>query len=244
MIDHANIRNELLKFGKEIDPMELFPVVTPEAFGFAVRDPYAFCISTALDRGTKADIIWTIPYDISQYLGHLDVWQINKMSLGDLTLMFSNLPRKPRYINDAPRTVKELTFKIADRYQGDATLIWEGRTAREVNRFFQSLYGVGPGIANMAVLLIEKAYGVRFSDLDRRTMDIKPDVQTKRVLYRLGIASEQSENAAIKAARELNPSYPGDVDAPLWIIGRKWCLVGNPRCDKCAVRTVCPKILP
>lgn len=37
----------------------------------------------------------------------------------------------------------------------------------------------------MAVLLIERAFDIRFPDVDRSAMDIKPDVHTMRVLYRL-----------------------------------------------------------
>ena len=93
----------------------------------------------------------------------------------------------------------------------------------------------------MSVLLIEKAYNIRFSDLDRKKMDIKPDVHTIRVLYRLGISKELSEKAAIEAARKMNPKYPGQLDAPLWNIGRSWCFARKPDCVHCPVETVCQK---
>ena len=47
------------------------------------------------------------------------------------------------------------------------------------------VYGVGNGISNMAVRLIESMYDFRFPDLDYSRMDIKPDVHTTRVLYKL-----------------------------------------------------------
>lgn len=94
----------------------------------------------------------------------------------------------------------------------------------------------------MSVLLIEKAYGIRFSDMDRRTMEIKADVHTMRVLYRLGMSAERSESAAIAAARRMNPDYPGEIDAPLWVIGRNWCLNYHPQCRKCPMAPVCQKI--
>ena len=73
-------------------------------------------------------------------------------------------------------------------------------------------------------------------------MDIKPDVHTTRVFYRLGFISEPSEDSAVKAARRLNPEYPGALDAPAWIIGRRWCTRWNPDCSGCPLNTVCPKI--
>lgn len=93
----------------------------------------------------------------------------------------------------------------------------------------------------MAVLLIERTYGIRFSDLDHRYIDIKPDVHTMRVLYRLGVALAQNETQAINAAKRLNPDYPGEIDAPLWLIGRNWCVPGTPRCEECPLVNVCPQ---
>jgi len=238
----VKITEALLEFGKSIDPKELFPVVIPEAASFVLGNPYAFCLATSLDRGTKAEIIWSIPYDIFRELGHLDPFKINKMPIDSLTALFSRLPRKPRYINDAPRTVKELTDMIVRDFNGDASLIWTGKRASFVKNMFQSIHGVGPGISNMAPLLIEKAYSIRFSDLDRTRMDIKADVNTVRVLYRLGYSKESTEKAAIEAARSMHPEYPGELDAPLWIIGRNWCYASNPNCSKCQMEDNCQKV--
>ncbi len=232
-------RDKLIELGKEQDPGYLFPVVIPEAGDFALSNPYAFTIATCLDRGTKSEIIWTIPYDIKQELGHLDPFIIDQMSLDELTDLFARLPRKPRYVNDAPRTVKELTRLVVHSFGGDASQFWERKSSDHVRSLFQAIFGVGPGIASMALLLIERAYGLRFNDLDRRNMDIKPDVHTTRILHRLGVASSKSEKAAIEAARKLNPSFPGAIDAGLWYMGREWCFSKNPKCAECYLNLVC-----
>jgi endonuclease III len=237
------IARALLAFGATIHSYDLFPTVVPEAAAFATSDPYAFSIATCLDRGTKADIIWTIPFDMRSALGHLDPVRISTMSISQLGELFRRLPRRPRYVNDAPRTVTELTRIVVQKCGGDASRIWIGKSASQVKRTFISIYGVGPGIANMAVLLIERAFPVRFNDVDRPSMDIKPDVHTMRVLYRLGAPEMEAENAAIIAARRLNPSYPGELDAPLWLIGRRWCDRWTPRCTTCPVTKVCEKRL-
>lgn len=235
------IKEALLDYAQTIDSAVLFPALTPEAASFVVSDPYAFAIATCLDRGAKADVIWTIPYYIREYLGHLDPSRIYKMSIDDLTIMFERLPRKPRFVNDAPRTLSELTQIVVEEYDGDVTKIWTGKSAREVKRTFQSIHGVGNGIANMAVLLIEKAFPIRFNDLDRVRMDIKPDVHTMRVLYRLGVSDNLSEQEAIDAARFLSPEFPGAVDGALWYIGRSWCYATTPKCSACPVEFVCIK---
>jgi len=231
----------LLTYGRSIPPAALFPTVVPEAQGFALSDPYAFAIATCLDRGTPTEIIWTIPYDMHELLGHLDPYKIRELSLAGLSRLFARLPRRPRYVHAAPRTVYELTEMVCDEIQGDASRIWMGKNAAAVKRTFLRIHGVGPGIASMAVLLIEKAFAVRFDDLDRPGMDIKPDTKTKRVLYRLGVSSGEGEGDAVLAARRLHPAFPGALDAPLWRIGRGYCRVWNPECQNCPAADVCQR---
>jgi endonuclease III len=135
--------------------------------------------------------------------------------------------------------VKELSRLVVDRYGGDASRIWTDRSAADVKAAFRSLYGVGQGIADLAVLLLEDRYGLRFSDLDHRDVDIKADTHTRRVLHRLGVAADDSPGEAIAAARRLHPPYPGDLDAPLVTIGRTWCHPSNPDCRACPMANVC-----
>jgi endonuclease III len=82
---------------------------------------------------------------------------------------------------------------------------------------------------------------VRFDDLDRKRIDIKPDVHTRRVLYRLGMAVEENDQAALDAARMMNPDYPGALDGALWWIGREWCSASNPDCENCPMELSCVK---
>jgi len=171
----------------------------------------------------------------------LDPFKINRMSLEELETLFKRLPRHPRYVNDAPQTIKELTRIVVEDCGGDASRIWKGRTAIQVHQIFDSIHGVGPGIASMAVLLIEQAFPVRFED--RENMDIKPDVHTVRVLYRLGASHAMTTDAALEASRRMNPEFPGKVDGALWEIGRHWCHPTDPDCASCPVTSLCAKRL-
>lgn len=235
------IKEKLIAFGATIPTDELLPTVIPQAAPLVVTDPYAFSIATCLDRGTKADIIWTIPYDIKNDLGHLDPNQIYKMSLEELAALFARLPRKPRYVNDAPRTLQELTMIVVEECDGDAFNLWRGKSAAAVKRTFMSIHGVGSGIASMGVLLVEKTFGIRFADLDRPHMDIKPDVHTVRVLYRLGVSDAPTVDSTVQAARRLSPEFPGAVDGALWELGRRYCYASNPNCPGCPIRLECAK---
>ena len=234
------IASRLLELRDHVDSSYLFPTPEPKARMLIKENPFAFCAAVCLDRGTKADIIWTIPYWIQQRVGHFDPQRFYKLSLEEIRELFDALPKKPRYINAAPITFQDITRIVVEQFSGDAEAM--DRKASEVKETFLSVYGVGNGIANLALILIESAYGVTFSDLDHTQMDIKPDVHTTLVLYRLGVAPRIEQGAAIRAARILNPSYPAQVDTALWFIGREFCRPSNPVCFQCPMHDICPKV--
>jgi hypothetical protein len=205
----------LLDLGERIEPAELFPSIVPEAAQLVATDPYAFALATFLDRQMPAQIIWTIPYDLKTRLGHLDPYLIDRMSSQESLDLVRSLPRKPRYLLDAPRTIKDITRIVVAEFGGDASRIWVGRTGQQVRETFRRVHGVGPGISSMAPLLVEKAFGVEFTDLDRSGLDVKADVHVMWVLYRLGVTLAQIETAALEATRQMHPAYPGALDAPL-----------------------------
>jgi len=224
---------------RSIPSEKYFPTKDPEAAKLIVSDPYAFLIGCSLDRGTKAEIIWTIPYAIKRKIGHLDPHKVIYMTVSELRELFGSLEYRPRYINDAPFTVRDLTQIVVNEFGGVAAALWLRKRVSEVKRILLSIHGVGPGIANMTILLIEKAFPFRFPDLDRKVMDIKPDVHTRRILFRIGVSGAETDEAAISAARLLNPEFPGGLDGPLWWIGRNWCIASGPDCENCPISSVC-----
>lgn len=231
----------LLEFGKTINPQELFPVLQNGAASLIEDNPFAFALATVLDRGTKAEVIWTIPYYLQKEIGELNPEFFVGKTIDEIEKIFQRLPLKPRYMNDAPRTIKELSEIVVNEFNGDASEIWKNRNSKEVKTTFQRVHGVGPGISSMAVLLLERCFGIQFNDIDHRNMDVKPDIHVIRVFSRLGFISQLNEKEALKAARMLNPKYPGALDAPIWVIGRKWCTPDAPQCVHCPVNEVCPK---
>lgn len=242
-MDNNTQIKDILHSIKESYPREiLFPTQESGAFELIMNSPYAFCVAGCLDRGTKAEIIWTIPYWISKITGHFDPYKFYELSIQELSELLNQLPRRPRYINAAPRTFAEITALVVEKFEGKAERIWQNKSAIEVKRTFLSVYGVGSGIANMLVILIEDAFGETFKDLDRSNMDIKPDVHTMRVFYRLGLSAQIEEVEAIMAARTLNPEYPGKFDGPLWHTGKTWCHSSRPDCVACPLQNVCEKI--
>jgi len=234
---------KLLELRETINAADLVPVLVKEA-GFLIKnDPFAFILAAVLDRGTKAEIIWTIPYYIKEQLGTLQPSYFANATIDDLVEVIRRLPVKPRYTRDAPRTMQELSRIIVQEYSGQAQKIWENRTSKAVETTMRRVYGVGPGIASMITLLLERWFKVEFNDLDHRDMDVKADVHVIRVFNRIGFISESNSQAALLAARKLNPPYPGALDSATWMIGRKYCYATNPACYQCQVKDCCPKII-
>jgi len=242
MSPYQPILNALLQYKSIFDQEELTPAKTPEAVQLIHDNSFAFISACCLDRGTKAEIIWTIPYWISQQVGHYDPVRFYTLNLDQIASLFDKLPQKPRYTNAAPRTFQDICRIVVDDFEGNAENIWKNRQAVDVKRTLLSVFGVGSGIANMSLVLIEGLYHLTFSDLDYASMDIKPDVHTMRVLYRLGISAAMNEMEAIFAARKLSPTYPGLIDGPLWSIGRNWCHPTNPECSSCPLKEGCERI--
>ncbi len=240
MVDRQTILSALLSYKPSIAQEELTPALFPAATLLIHNNPFAFISACCLDRGTKAEVIWTIPYWISQEVGHFNPLRFHSMNLDEITTLFLHLPQKPRYMHDAPRTFSDISRIVVDQFAGFAENIWKDHRATEVKKVLLSVHGVGSGIANMTLVLLESAYGFTFIDHSR--MDIKPDVHTMRVLYRLGISAALSVEEAISAAQWLNPSFPGLIDGPLWSIGRKWCHPTNPQCMSCPLNSCCEKV--
>jgi len=236
-----SLTEALLEFNKHIAPKDLFVTLVPEAQELVLSDPFAFLTASVIDRGTKAEIIWTIPYYLRLQMGHLDASKINQMTEDDLKQIFQRIPYRPRYMHDAPRTIKEMTALVMNKFKGQAQLLWVDQSAKSIKRTLLQIHGVGEGIANMTILLIERAFGTHFDDMERRNLDIKPDVHTKRVLYRLGVSKDTSNSSTLEAASQLNPSFPGEIDGPLWLIGRRFCFPSNPVCVDCPVREYCER---
>ena len=59
----------LLEHGKLMPSETLIQALNPEASNFIKENDFAFIFACVLDRGTKAEIIWTLPYYIKEKTG-------------------------------------------------------------------------------------------------------------------------------------------------------------------------------
>lgn len=176
-------------------------------------------------------------------IGGLDFEKLSHMTANELEAILRQLPKKPRFPNEAAKTIVSLARLIFEEYGGDATLMWRGKPVSQVLQSLQQVYGVGPGIAHMTIriLIDEEQYQPPTGEL--RQIDIKPDVHVTRVFYRSGLSPSRDGQSCIEVARRLYPEFPGKLDWPAWEIGRKYCYESEPNCSECPLNDICAKKL-
>ena len=195
-----------------------------------LSDPFAFLVGASFDRGMLAGRAWEIPYQIKRK-GMLNPSILASMTDPDLESLIDSLPRRPRYgSKQGAKTLKDAAMLVME-FGGDAAAIWQEASPTEASRRLQTIYGVGSGIASMAIRILHDHLGM-FKGQENE-IEVKPDVHVMRVFKRTGLTLSESESEAVSAARRLNRRYPAELDWPAWIIGQEWCRPSNPNCPAC-----------
>jgi endonuclease-3 len=213
----------------------------PKADELLRQNQFSFLMAASIDRGARAESVWEIPHILKEKLGHLDPKVLSQFSIDQMETILRLLAKKPRYPRQAAQTIISLSKLVTDEFLGDASSIWCGKQPRQVTQTLEKIWGVGPGIAHMIVRILVDEYNYDPGREGLRQIDVKPDVQVRRVFYRSGIAQDRKESTAVRVARQLHPEFPGLLDWPAWEIGRAWCHGHNPECSECPLRSVCSK---
>lgn len=203
--------------------------------------PFAFLLAVAFDRNMPWEKAWRIPKELDRQ-GWLDPALLASKDETELIGLVKGLAVQPRWgAREGARTLSDAARLVWERFGGDAAAIWKGASPAEVEKTLQEIHGIGAGIASMATRILYDDFGC-FRGQERQ-IDVKPDVHLVRVFQRLGIIDDDSENEAIRAARRLNPEFPGELDWPAWRIGRLWCRPRRPDCAQCPLTADCAKQL-
>ncbi len=212
--------------------------------------PHAFVLACIADRQTKADIAWSLPHAIREATGNFEFDALRQLPESTWASVLASSGH--RLANEMQRRLPAAIRHIGDRYGGDASRIWaDGSSGAAVVRRFLAFDGVGPKIATMAANILIRDFNVA---LGVPKPDIPVDTHVLRVFERLGLLRilEHSELRSTRdkqqhrlqlRARELNPEWPGELDWPVWFIGRTWCHARrSPECDQCDMGSVCPQV--
>ena len=212
------------------------------------RYPHAFVLGCIADRRVKAEIAWSLPNAIREAAGDFEFETLASLpnSVWSSVLASSGHPLAAEMQKLLPAAIQF----IGNRYGGDAAQIWAtGSSGVAVARRFLAFDGVGPKIANMAVNILIREFGITFT---QPMPDIAVDTHVLRVFMRLGLLRplEHAKLRSTKAkqqvrlrlrARELSPDWPGVLDSPAWRIGREWCHARQPpACGECCMGPICP----
>jgi uncharacterized HhH-GPD family protein len=236
----------LLQLG-ELEKAELNkggePFFTPNALAnrFLVENPLAFLLAVIFDQGIVAERAWAAPYELAHRLGHLDPYRLAD-DLPGIAKAVATPPMLQRFVNTIPPWIASAAKRVVRDYGGDAARIWgDEPTADVLDRRLRAFDGIGQKKAAMAVEMLERDLKVPIKGL--HGTDIAYDVHVRRVFLRTGLADRDDRDHMIAQGRLLNPSRPGAIDFPMWLVGRRWCRPGVPSCPECVLFSVCPRLV-
>jgi len=116
---HQLVKEELLRFGTTLPKGGTF-TGNPEADRLLRADPFAFLMAAANDRGARAESVWELPWQLRQKLGELNPEKLSCMPPVQLEQILHQLPKKPRFPNQAAKTIVSLANLVSQQFQGDA----------------------------------------------------------------------------------------------------------------------------
>jgi endonuclease III len=241
----AKVADALVKRGKALFQAPLDSVAftkNPKADALLNdlrRYPHAFVLSCILDRQTKAERAWMIPYAIAEKIGGFEFNKLESLSYQELFGLMTTPVPLHRFPEQMSKNVFAAIERISQVYGGNASKIWaDTPPSAEVVYRFLLFKGVGLKIASMATNMLVRHFKVPLAEY--YSVDVAADVHTQRVFYRLGLTDDiDSIEQVIYRARGLSPDFPGLMDMPCWEIGRTWCHPKNPECGSCYMNDLC-----
>lgn len=244
MSNHAPLVDAILRHGDALaanDRTGVNGVFTKDsdADRLLVDDSFAFLVGVIVDYQMPAERAWILPYRLKE---RLDGWGPQYLADNpiEVAAAFAAPPKLHRFPNQTPRFVVDGARRVMDDYAGDAASIWsDSPTATVLQERLREFAGISQKKAAMAVELLERDLGVPIVDLNGS--DVAYDVHLRRVMLRTGLAERDNVTHMVEVARVLHPQRPGELDFPMWDIGRAWCHKSNPVCGECVLVSLCPK---
>lgn len=223
------------------DWLDKYPTARDDDFGFLVA---AIC-----DRQMPAQKAWTIPDGLkelleSEDLGDFSAETVSGLHANTLEKMLRQLGA--RYPKTFAKSIKKAARVIMNEYEGDASSIYEARSALEVYHRLRDLHGIGPKIAAMLVRILHDQCDYGYRDMDY--IGLPGDRQNARVMYRLGLIDSNDVGLAVDAALRLAGKDARKLDSTFGI-GQAWCTAKDRRCEgnpatdlgPCPMLDLCPK---
>ena len=246
MEEKQKVANKILEYGRMLEGIQIELTLNTEENRLYKDEndfPTAFFFGMIFDQLITAEQALGKPLLLKQRLGgHLDVKKLSEMNDDELTAIFNEKPKLGRYPNKNAKYIKENCKMLMDRYDGNPANIWnDNPRCVDLQQRFELFKGIGQQTASKAMNILTRDFGILARD--KNGIDVSYSVHVKKVFLRTGLAETDDVNTILQSARELNPEYPGELDLPIWDIGKRWCHPTNPKCDECPIADVCPRII-
>jgi uncharacterized HhH-GPD family protein len=132
-----------------------------EADQLLSTDPLALLIGFALDQQVTVQKAFSGPWDLRRRLGHLDARRIAATDPAELDRVFRERPALHRFPGSMAGKVQALCAFIAERYDGDASRIWqEAKDGKDLQARLLELPGFGEMKARTVLAVLAKRFGV------------------------------------------------------------------------------------
>ncbi len=95
----------------------------PDADALLRENGNAVLLGVLLDQQVRAEMAFTGPHKLKSRLGHLDMQKLADMDPEAFNEVFSESPAVHRFTNMMADRTQDLARKIADDYDGDASLM-------------------------------------------------------------------------------------------------------------------------
>ena len=203
-----------------------------------VNYPHIYVLGCCMDRQIKSEKAWLIPIQVANILGNASMSTLSKVTLDKYIKIFND-NKLHRFNKNMATIFYNAVQLIHTKYNDDASNIWKNNlsSAAIVYRFLE-FDGVGVKIATMATNILARQFKIPMADY--YCIDVSPDTHVRRTMKRLGLVEDEANiNQVIYKAREINPSFPGIIDVPLFELGRNYCHPSNPNCKNCMFSNEC-----
>ena len=212
----------------------------PEADDLVKNNLFAFLMACSVDRTGNSELLFNIPYRLRQEWGHLDSREVRNMDAEELAKS-SVIARAPSQVGplSLAKTIISLANVVENEFSGHPEGMLEGSLSDILDNL-ELVYGVGPNIARMTVILRMQYFGL--VPLRAGRLIPKIDVHVQRVFTRTGLVDECTEHAVRNVLKGYDTKDVASIDQVCWGVGRSHCSETDPECDSCPLTSVCAKV--
>ena len=184
-MNYQHLLNTLIEYEKSLGISEnIFKgdLLSQDERDFLQNDPNAFLFGLIADQSVRAETAWSLPYKLSQRLGHFSVESIvSDHSMEDIQALLKDKPSLHRYPGNMGRYLWLAAEKLVKEYHSSAKEIWEEATAQTIIERLEQFVGISHKKASLACLLLWRDLNVDISD--KQNIDIIYDVHIRRIFF-------------------------------------------------------------